>query len=259
MSSTFDFRKAYILAVLKKEKHVSVRALSDALEVTPETIRRDLSVLERQKLLLRMHGGATRYSEAVTEPLFVRKTKMKKDEKQRIGAYAAQTIQDGDTVLIDSGTTTLALCEALAHVYGVTFLTHSLAAAWCLNRKMEQGLIHGELILLGGTVYAAQRSIKGSLTEHMLANFKVNKAYISCGGVNPSVISDYDTEECLISAMMIDAADESYLLADASKLGKQTFCVIKPLAAVDHIICDQQPDPAWLQHCNDERILWHTV
>lgn len=259
MSSSFDYRKSYILMALTKTKTISVRRLAETLEVTPETIRRDLSVLENQKLLQRVHGGATHYEEQVSEPLFVRKMKMKKNEKQRIGAFAARTIKDGDTVLIDSGTTTLALCEALKNVSDVTFLTHSLAAAWSLDQKMEQGLISGKIIVLGGTVYLQQRSIKGSLTERMLLPFKVNKAYISCGGINERVVSEYDSEEALISGLMIDAADENYLLADETKLGKQTFYVIKPLDAFNHIICNKSPDPKWAALCDQKRISWHQV
>lgn len=260
MNSSFDYRKAFILNTLAASKRVSVNKLAETLDVTPETIRRDLSALEKQKQLLRVHGGAICYENPVTEPLFVRKTNIKKKEKRRIGTFAAKIIKNGDTVVLDSGTTTLALCECLQQVSEVTFLTHSLAAALCLNKKIEQKqLINCQLIVLGGTVYPEQRSIKGTLTERMLASFKVNKAFISCGGINEQVISDYDLEECQISSMMIEAADESYLLTDATKLGKQNFCTIKPTSSIDHIICDAEPDERWKKFCEDERIFWHRV
>lgn len=260
MNSSFDYRKTFILNALAKTKRVNVHTLAETLDVTPETIRRDLSLLEKQKQLLRVHGGAISYDKQIAEPLFVRKTNIMKKAKKRIGAYAAKLIKNGDTIMLDSGTTTLALCESLQQVYDATFLTHSLAAAWSLNKKIEEKqLINCRLIVLGGTVYPEQRSIKGTLTERMLASFTVDKAFISCGGVNEQVISDYDMEECQISAMMIEAANESYLLTDATKLGKQIFCSIKSTSSIDHIICDAEPDERWKARCEEERIFWHCV
>lgn len=256
MNETAEHRKENILIELKNKGKVFVAHLAATLEVTPETIRRDLSDLEKNHLLKRTHGGAIPFTGHLIEPIFEKKRKMELNEKQKIGKKAAKTIRSGDTIVIDTGTTTLELCAAIENVTNITIITHSLAGASLLTKRLEQKYFSGQIIILGGAVNSAQYSIVGSLTAQMLMPFKVNKAYISCGGISEQAVSDYNIEEVNISKIMMSLADENFILADHTKLGKQAFYKINELSHFDNIICDVDPDEAWKEQCNRNQISW---
>lgn len=256
MNRTSEQRRVKILYELKNNGKVYVVQLAELLEVTPETIRRDLSDLEKKQLLTRTHGGAIPFTGNLLEPIFDKKRRMEKSEKQKIGRRAAETIKKGDTIVIDTGTTTLELCAAIEGAENITILTNSLAGAALLTKHLEQKLFSGRIIVLGGVVNTAQHSIKGSLTAQMLAPFKVNKAYLSCGGISEQTVSDYDIEEINISKIMMSIADENFVLADHSKLDRQAFYTINKLAFFDNIICGAGPEGKWDEICHRNQITW---
>lgn len=256
MNQTSEQRRDKILFELRNNGKVYVVRLAELLEVTPETIRRDLSDMEKKQLLTRTHGGAVPFTGNLLEPIFDKKRRMEKKEKQKIGKKAAETIKKGDTIVIDTGTTTLELCAAIEGVANITILTNSLAGAALLTRRLEQKYFSGKIIVLGGVVNTAQHSIKGSLTAQMLAPFKVNKAYLSCGGISEQSVSDYDIEEINISKIMMSIADENFVLADHTKLDRQAFYTINKLDCFDNIICDAEPDGKWDKLCQQNQITW---
>ncbi|MCU6339677.1 DeoR/GlpR family DNA-binding transcription regulator, partial [Enterobacter quasiroggenkampii] len=122
-------RRQHILEQLNRHGKIQVASLASVLTVTPETIRRDLDELEAKQMLKRVYGGAVAYSHVKTEPHFDKKRSIEQSAKKAIGESAAALIQDGDTIVVDVGTTTVELVRAIRGVVGVTIVTNSIPAA----------------------------------------------------------------------------------------------------------------------------------
>lgn len=114
----------------------------------------------------------------------------------------AEFIQDGDTIMIDVGTTTVPLSKAISGVKDLTIVTNSFAAAEELNNRLENKELDGKVIILGGVTSPTQKSIVGALTCKMLEAFRFDKLFLSCGGVTTTNVSDYVLEECLVSSVI---------------------------------------------------------
>lgn len=192
-------RFEFILKQLEWEGKIIVANIADALQVAPETIRRDFDELEQQRLLTRVHGGAIKYTNVRNEPAFLRKLQMQKEAKRQIARMAAKRISDGDTIAIDTGTTTVHIADFLLAVDDITVVTNSIAAAVQFNLAIEERRMTGKVILLGGTANPRQSSVAGAMTLEMLDNMNFDKAFISCGGISDGVVYDYDLDESLIS------------------------------------------------------------
>lgn len=256
MTVLLNERHHYILVKLEKEKKVLVASLAGELGVAPETIRRDLDTLEKEKKLKRVHGGAVRYLQTNNEPHFVKKLNVNAEAKAAIGRKAAEFIQDGDTIMIDVGTTTIQLAKAISGVKSLTIVTNSLAVAEELNHRLENKEFDGKIIILGGTTNPAQKSVVGVLTCKMLETFRFDKLFLSCGGATISHVSDYNFDECMVSTAMVERANQVFLLADSSKIDNESFCEICSLSTVDYFISDVDMPFSWKQKKLDTMIQW---
>ncbi len=168
-------RFEFILKQLEREGKIIVANIADALQVAPETIRRDFDELEQQRLLTRVHGGAIKYTNVRNEPAFLRKLQMQKEAKRQIARMAAKRIGDGDTIAIDTGTTTVHIADFLLAVDDITVVTNSIAAAVQFNLAIEERRMTGKVILLGGTANPRQSSVAGAMTLEMLDNMILTK------------------------------------------------------------------------------------
>ncbi|WHY88617.1 DeoR/GlpR family DNA-binding transcription regulator [Neobacillus novalis] len=259
MTVLLEERHQYILDQLDKEKKVLVASLAQDLGVAPETIRRDLDALENDRKLKRVHGGAVKYHQTNNEPHFVKKMNFHAEAKVAIGKKAAAFIQDGDTIMIDVGTTTIHLARAISGVKGITVVTNSLAVAEELNNRLENQEFDGKIIILGGLTNPSQKSIIGAMTCNMLDAFRFDKCFLSCGGVTTDYVSDYDFEECMVSTKMIERSNQVLLLADSSKINNESFYKMCPLPTVDYIISDKEIPSAWRQQQLDTMLQWITA
>ncbi len=215
----FDF----ILKQLEADEKIIVATIAEELQVAPETIRRDFDELEQQQILTRVHGGAVKYTNVRNEPAFLRKLQMQIEAKRKIARLAARRICDGDTIAVDTGTTTVHIADFLLAVDDITIVTNSIAAAEQFNLAMEERRMTGKVILLGGTTNPRQSSVTGVMTLELLGNMNFDKAFISCGGISEGIVYDYDLDESLISKKMLDRSKRNFLLADASKINGKSF------------------------------------
>lgn len=231
-------RFEHILSKLEFNRKIVVSTIADELYVAPETIRRDFDELEDQYLLTRVHGGAVKYINLRKEPEFLRKMDMQKEAKRQIAEIAASRICDGDTIAVDVGTTTVHIADFLVEVNNVTVVTNSIAAAERFNLAMEEKRMTGKVILLGGTTNPEQSSVSGAMTLEWLNRMNLDKAFLSCGGIQAGVVSDYDLDESLVSAKMVEHSYCRILLADATKINQQSFCSICDLKELTEVICN---------------------
>lgn len=253
MSLSYEKRKRKILEYLGKEGKVEVLPLADEFQVSTETIRRDLERLDNEGKLKKVYGGAVKVRADSLELPFEQKTMLHATEKAAIGKYAASFIQNGDTVMLGNGTTTMEIIRNLTGHSDVTIVTHSVP-----TMLLAMEVFPGRIIFTGGEVNKHQQTASGPLSQVILNQLRVNKSFISAGGVSLSDgITEYELSEAAISRLMMERADETIFLADSSKFGKATFANICALDDVYTIITDSQCDDEWKQYLNDRNIAVH--
>lgn len=229
-------RHQLILRALRSGGPAAVGDLSEQLKVSAATVRRDLVRLEEEGLLTRVHGGAV--IEEGDQP-FAEVAEMRVSEKDEIAARAAAMIEDGQSVLLDIGTTAFRLARQL-HGRRLTVITSNLVV------YEELADDHGiELVLLGGMVRREYRSLVGFLTEDNLRQLHTNWVFLGTSGVRPGgQVMDTTVVEVPVKRAMIVAGDKVVLLADAGKFpGTGTARVCGP-EELDVVVTNASSDPA---------------
>jgi DeoR/GlpR family transcriptional regulator of sugar metabolism len=220
-------RRQLILRAVRDERVAGVVELAQRFDVSEMTVRRDLAHLAREGKLVRVHGGAISERE---EPPFAEIAVERLDAKERIGRAAAELVRDGETVMIDIGTTTLQLARAL-HGRELTVVTSSLAV---VEELLPDHSI--ELLVLGGLVRRNYRSLVGLLAEDALRQLSADVAFLGASGIRDDLaVMDSTMVEVPIKRGMIAAAGRRVLLVDAQKFrmaGGVRVCGARELDAV---------------------------
>jgi DeoR family transcriptional regulator of aga operon len=220
---------------LRAEGKVSVSALADTLGVSVVTIRNDLDALERQQVLRRLRGGAI----AVRPARFQRSLHPLhhefEDEKQRIGEMAASMVRDGQTVIIDAGSTTLALARALPHaLQDVAVVTPALDVA--LELESHMGI---KVIITGGTVAKKQRSMIPPFATTLLRQINADLAFIACSGVDAAKgFTTQSWEEAEVKHAIAAAASRTVFVADHGKIGHVATAKIMEINEAEALVTD---------------------
>ncbi len=230
-------RHQLIQEYLERQQIARISALKDLLGVSEATIRRDLEWLERKGVLERTRGGAILSARVAIEPAFTQRTLSHAHEKRLIGVAAASLIESGDTVFINSGTTTTEVLRALASrsdLSDLTVITNNIVGA--LEARDGQF----EVILLGGTVRYVANSVIGSFATDMLRQAYASKAIIGVEGISPRYgCTTPSTSEAEIARLMIERTrGKIILVSDYSKWGKVSNFEIVPLEEIDILVCD---------------------
>lgn len=232
-------RKSKIIQRLEEEERVDVIELGKLLEVSESTIRRDLKELEDANLLKRTHGGAVSIKMAVKqsvtiEPSFLEKEIQYPSEKKAIAKKALEFIKEGDTILLDSGTTTFYILQELKSFQHLTVVTNAIISPAFL--ELHAGI---ELLFLGGMYRPQTHSLIGMFTEQCLSLIRVDKCFIATNGVDPSIgLTTPSMAEAEIKRRMISCAQEVILVTDSSKFGKSSFAKFADLDHIDVCITD---------------------
>jgi len=231
-------RRMKILKKLSLNDQVFVNELSKEFGVSEVTIRNDLEQLESKNLLIRARGGAMSIVQVVSQDLQLgEKHKLNMQEKTKIGKAAAKLIKDSDTVIIDSGTTTLEIVKNLsATLNNVTIITNALNIA---NQLVSNPNIN--LIIPGGVLRKNSLSLIGPLAEKSFKNFFVDKVFLGVDGFDPMHgISTPNIEEASLNQIMIDVAREVIVVTDSSKLLRKSLAFICKLDRIDIVITDSE-------------------
>lgn len=227
-------RHLRILDQARSRSRVEVSALAEELDVTTETIRRDLAILERQGQLRRIHGGAVHVQQLGYEPSVTARRGQYAAEKARIGRAARDLLPDGGSILIDSGTTTLELVRHLPTGLPITVVTNSLQAAALLAE-----LPRVELLFLGGRLREVTGAAVGTWTRSALEGLRVDVAFMGTNGITPEAgLTTPDQSEAEVKRAMVAAARRVVCLADHSKVGRTQLCRFARLTEVDSVITD---------------------
>ncbi|MGM1046459.1 transcriptional regulator, DeoR family [Paenibacillus uliginis N3/975] len=246
MSLTYEERRQTILAQLSIEGKVQVHALAGLFNVSTETIRRDLDRLEKEGRLRKVYGGAVQVRSEWIEPTFIKRSQMFQSEKQAIGKMAASLVKDGETVMLDNGTTTLEIMRHLKDRADVTVITNFVPILTCALEDFQ-----GKIIFAGGEVNMGIQAATGPIAYQLLDQFKVNKAFISAGGISLSDgITEYNVDEALLSRKMMSRTEEAIVVADHSKFGVTTFAHIAPIEQISMIVTDSGCSQEWIDALN---------
>ena len=228
-------RQKRILEILNNDGSVWVSKLSDELGVTEETVRRDLEKLEKQEVLVRTHGGAIPLGDSASYDLSLEKRKQTNSvAKERLAKEAAKYLLPGDTIFLDSSTTTFYMAKEIKKIKNLTVITHSLRV---INELA--GVDSIKLITVGGIV-SANQSFVGTLAENTIRNnFFASKVFFSSKGIKSDAgILESNEQECFIKQQVLANANETYYLCDSSKIDKVGFYKLAPLDSIDYFITD---------------------
>jgi DeoR family galactitol utilization operon repressor len=226
----YSEREKKILELLAQEGSLSVARLSTLLQVSTVTIRSDLAGLEKKGVLLRSRGGAV----PAFHPQILLRQSRQKAEKNRIARAAADLIEDGDTVMIEAGTTTALVARYLLGRQDVHIVTNSTLLI--PYARTNPGL---HLTVVGGEFRPATESLVGPRALEELERFHVRLAVVGTDGFNlESGLTTHLVEGAEIVRKMAARASATVLVADASKYGRKGFVAVLPLTAVSRLITD---------------------
>lgn len=232
-------RQQQIAQFVRQQRRATVEQLSQQFGVSEATIRRDLEKLDSAGAIRRAHGGAVAVERAAPEPPVVRRADDYADEKRRIGQAAAALIQDGETIFLGSGTTTLEVARHLEGRRNLKVITNALNIA-----NQISGYPDITVIITGGLLRASELSMIGHLTEQALREFRADRAImgIRALSVRDGLTNDYGLETAIDRAI-VGCAPQLILVADQSKLDRVATVVIAPIGAVHTLVTSTDAPP----------------
>lgn len=240
-------RHKYILEHLKDQGYVTVSNLSDELDVSEVTIRRDLRLLEDRNLLYRTHGGANPTNHLVYDKPVQEKAKQHAEEKQRIGHAAAGLVAENDFLIFASGTTVHAVARHLRNKRNLTVVTSAMNVAMELLSLPEV-----EIIMLGGAVRHTSASVIGPAAEAMMVEHACRKLFLGVDGLDVEHgLTTTNPYEAHLNQIMISAAQQAIVVTDSSKFGLRGFSRICGIEKIDQLITDSGAPEAMLRQIED--------
>lgn len=236
-------RHTLIVKRAKEMSTVEVSGLAEEMNVTPETVRRDLTVLERRGLLRRVHGGAVAVESLGFEPAPDVRAGHRSDDKRRIAAAALAYVPNGGSIIIDAGTTTIGIAEGLPIGVELNVLTNSLTVAAVVARRPDLAL-H----VLGGRVRSRTQATIGDWGLTALGGVHVDVAFIGTNGLSVAAgLTTPDQAEAAVKRAMAGCASRVIVVADSSKIGAAHFARFADLRDVEVLITDGGIDPETLE------------
>ncbi|WP_438448696.1 DeoR/GlpR family DNA-binding transcription regulator [Gorillibacterium sp. sgz5001074] len=227
-------RKLKIRDYVQTHERASVQELAAAFQVSESTVRRDLKDLEDSKQLKRTHGGAVAVLSDNTEPPFNEKEDRLRKQKEAIARAAAAMVREGDSILLDAGSTTYYLAKELKAFKKLTVVTNSIVAAQELSSQP-----HIDLLLTGGTLRHETLAMVGPVAEKTLGMVRVDKVFLAINGLDSDAgLTTPSMSEAEMKRLMIRAGKQVILLADHSKYGKVSFARVAGLEEIHQIITD---------------------
>lgn len=246
---SLSLRQRLILDYAREQGDVEVEPLSEKLNVTPQTIRRDLNIMCEMRLLQRTHGGAVVH-DGVSNLGYEARRRFMADEKSWIGAAAASLISDDSSLFINIGTTTE---EAARHL-----LNHKSLLAVTNNINVIETLRRNEtfrVMMAGGTVRNEDGGIVGESTAEFMGRFKLDHAIIGVSAIEEDgTLLDYDDQEVRVAKVIIDNSRNIILVADSTKFQRSAPMRIGNLTDIDTIVTDKKPPEKFMDQCHRDHV-----
>jgi DeoR family transcriptional regulator of aga operon len=249
-----EMRREQMLAFVNSRDFVRVSDLSARFGVSEVTVRGDLDTLADRGQLRRIRGGAMPRPMPQPERSFEEMQAARVDEKARIGELAASLVSQGETVILDVGTTTTAVARALANrldLYDVVIFTNSLNIAI----ELESAIPRFTVVVTGGTLRPMQHSLVDPMGGLMLERINARTVFLGCNGIDPNGgITNINLPEAEIKRRMLQAARQRVIVADGSKVGRVELAYLCGVDEIDLLITDSSADPAVLNALREKEL-----
>jgi DeoR family transcriptional regulator, aga operon transcriptional repressor len=229
-------RRAQILNKLESKGQVTVNELSTLFNISEVTVRNDLDHLEKQNMLTRVRCGAIKikFQRMGIDPSISEKEKELQKKKQLIAGEAIKLIEDGDTIVLDSGTTTTEIAKNLERFKNLTIITNALNIASILSEY--EGI---DIFMPGGSLRKKSLSLVGALAVDNFEKFYCDKLFLGADGFDTThVLSTTNSEEAHLNQIMIKIAKKVIVVADSRKFERRRFAFICPISSIDVVITD---------------------
>ncbi len=241
--TTYDRRQS-LLDLLRKQPGLSVPELAAALDVSEGTVRNDLNALGQQGLLTRVHGGAVlRPQDLFENNSFTRRFHQNAPAKLAIAREAAALVGDDSSILLDASSTAYYFAKALSSHQRLRVITNGFEVARELARNTTNSVI-----LIGGIVNNDSSSVTGLLSEHIIEELHIEKAFLSCSGFSlERGMTEVHLEEAQLKRKVIESSQELFALVDSTKFGKEDLTSFAGPAKIRRLFTDWQLSPEWLE------------
>ncbi len=228
-----------IQQLLEQRGFVRVRDLADRFGVSTVTVRADLQLLEERQLAFRVHGGAMPFAGVRGERSFEEVAAQRATEKQAIATLAASSVANGETIVVDVGTTAASLAQALvdrAELTDLNVITNGIKIALLLEAAHPRFTI----VVTGGTLRPKQHSLVDPLARTMFESLRVDTVFLGCNGVSvDGGVTNVNLPEAIVKRAMIQSAARCVVLADSTKLGVRTLAPVCTLEEIDVLVTDE--------------------
>ena len=226
-----------------------IAELAATLGVSGETVRRDIKLMAREGLVRKVHG-AVGLPDQAREPAFRQRLRENAQAKKAIAEYAAREVHDGDSIMLDTGSTTTYVAEALHSHRDLTVITNSIHIANTLATRNGN-----RLFMAGGELRADDGAVLGGGAVSFIGQFRAHMAFLSVGAIDiEDGLMDYHMSEAEYSRMVIERAERTIVVADRSKLGLRALVRIAGFDAIDTLITDSEPFPAFARQLQRDEV-----
>jgi DeoR/GlpR family transcriptional regulator of sugar metabolism len=233
-------RREDVSDYIRRRRSASVTELAAALQVSAQTVRRDLEVLATDGVVRRVHGGAVALDEAAGEIAVVERARLQEHAKRRIGAAAAQLVAPGSTIFLSGGTTTERVAARLGDVAGVTVVTNALNIAFALRHAAQIGVI-----VLGGELRHSELTLLGRIAEEAIAQVHVSHAVFGCFGLDAEAgLTGASLAETSTDRAILETVERLTVLADHSKFQQRGPVRLAPVTRITTLVTDRHAPPA---------------
>lgn len=235
-----EMRLVLTRELLEQRRFVRVRDLADRFGVSTVTVRNDLQVLEERRVAVRVHGGAMPFSAERGERPFEEVVERQAAEKSAIAAMAASLVSNGETIIVDVGTTAASLAQALVDRTDLTELT-VITSGLKVALVLEAAHPRFSVVVTGGTLRPKQHSLVEPLATSMFEKLRADSVFLGCNGVaTDGGVTNVNLPEATVKRAMIAAAARCVVLADSTKLGVRALAPVCALDEIDVVVTDDR-------------------
>ena len=241
--TTYERRQS-LLDILRKQPGLRVPELAAALNVSEGTVRNDLNALEQEAFLIRVHGGAVLNQQGQFQNTsFLRRFQQNAAAKFAIAREAAVLVNDGDSILLDASSTTLYFAKALSARRRLRVITNGFEVARELAHNSSN-----TVILIGGVVNNESSSVTGLLSEQIIEELHIQKAFLSCSGFSlERGMTEVHLAEAQLKRKVIESSQQLFALVDSTKFGKEDLTSFARPEKINHLFTDVHLSPDWAE------------